>query len=326
MDNAVREVAAEQLADAVRNLREERVTDPVTAVHEARKDLKKTRSVLRLVRGGMPSEARRATNDALREIAAGLAGVRDADVMAQTAGKLHERFAGQVPARAFTTVKRRFATQAARSRDAADGLISEDVVGALQGQLADVKHWPLADLDRDALAAGVAEAYGHGREEFLACRRNQRRGLHEWRKRVKDLWYHAKLSNTFPAMWLALGDAAHDLSDLLGDDHDLGVLAGRIGGRPWPCRRRGPLRRLLPRAAGAGAPAGRLRARCPAGAEKPKAFARRARAYLTVSPLSTIATSAIRPYAQIPPTMRPRFWPARSGVRLASRPRSRRGA
>ena len=159
--DAVREVAAEQLADAVRNLREERVTDPVTAVHEARKDLKKTRSVLRLVRAGIPSEARRATNDTLREIAASLAGVRDADVMAETAGKLHERFVGQVPARAFTTVKRRFATQAVRSRDAADGLISEDVVVALQGRS------PTSSTGRSATSTAMAR---RGRRTGLRAR------------------------------------------------------------------------------------------------------------------------------------------------------------
>ncbi len=127
-------------------------------------------------------------------------------------------------------------------------------------------------------------AYGRGREEFLACRREPTvDGLHEWRKRVKDLWYHAKLlESTFPAMWLALGDAAHDLSDLLGDDHDLGVLAERIGEQPWPvsvdadrfvgfCHER---RAELQQDAFA------LGARL--YAEKPKAFARRARAYLTV--------------------------------------------
>lgn len=280
--DAVRAVAAEQLADAVRNLREERVTDPVTAVHEARKDLKKTRSLLRLARAGMPSDARSATNGALREIAASLAGVRDADVMAETAGKLRERFAGHVPARAFTTVRQRFATQAARSRDAADGLISEDVVGALQAQLADVKHWPLDDLDREGLAAGVSVAYARGRDEHRASRRAPTvDGLHEWRKRVKDLWYHAKLLEiTYPAMWAATADAAHDLSDLLGDDHDLGVLAERIADERWPVsvdaerfvafchERRGELQQE----------AFRLGARL--YAEKPKAFARRTRAYL----------------------------------------------
>ena len=280
--DAVRAVAAEQLADAVRSLREERTGDPVTAVHEARKDLKKTRSVLRLVRAGMPSDARREANGALRAIAADLAGVRDADVMAETAAELHERFAGQVPARAFTTVKRRFATQAARSREAADGLISEDVVSALEAQHAGVGAWPLEELDRAALAEGVTVAYARGRDEFRAGRKEPSvEGLHEWRKRVKDLWYQSKLLEaSYPGIWAATADTAHELSNLLGDDHDLGVLAERIAEQQWPatvepdrfvgfCHTRRA--ELQDEAFALGALL---------YAERPKAFARRVRAYL----------------------------------------------
>jgi len=278
----LRAVAAEQLADAVRNLREERVVDPVTAVHEARKDLKKTRSILRLARSGVPAEARRATNDALREIAAGLADVREADVMVETAQKLHDRFAGQVPARAFSTVRRRFAAQATRSQAAADAAISDEVVAALQEQLAAVKLWPLDDLDRAELAEGVAVAYARGRQELKLARKEPTvDALHEWRKRVKDLWYHAKLlEQSWPAMWKVIGDEAHALADLLGDDHDLGVLAERIEAQEWPASVDGPTfvafchRRREELQAEAFALSRKLYA------DKPEAFARRAGAYL----------------------------------------------
>src|SRR4051794_27463324 len=105
---AVRAVAVEQLDDAIRRLGEDYAHDPVTAVHEARKDLKKTRSLLRLVRTGMDPEARRAANGALRDIAASLAGSRDADVMVATASALRKRFPGKVP----TAVDRRLEADA----------------------------------------------------------------------------------------------------------------------------------------------------------------------------------------------------------------------
>jgi len=47
--------------------------------------------------------------------------------------------------------------------------------------------------------------------------------LHEWRKRVKDLWYQARL--------LSIKRVARDakaLSKLLGDDHDLAVLSTEL--------------------------------------------------------------------------------------------------
>ena len=52
------------------------------------------------------------------------------------------------------------------------------------------------------------------------------RALHEWRKRSKDLWYHLRLvRRAWPEVMTTTADEAHELSDRLGDDHDLVVLA-----------------------------------------------------------------------------------------------------
>ena len=49
--------------------------------------------------------------------------------------------------------------------------------------------------------------------------------LHELRKRVKDLWYQVRLIGDADKHMLGpLADHAHDLSDHLGDDHDLALL------------------------------------------------------------------------------------------------------
>jgi hypothetical protein len=53
--------------------------------------------------------------------------------------------------------------------------------------------------------------------------------MHEWRKRTKDLWYHLRLLRPIASGTLrGQADEAHRLSDLLGDDHDLSVLAGAV--------------------------------------------------------------------------------------------------
>jgi hypothetical protein len=49
--------------------------------------------------------------------------------------------------------------------------------------------------------------------------------LHELRKRVKDLWYQLRLiAEADRPLIRSLADHAHDLSDHLGDDHDLALL------------------------------------------------------------------------------------------------------
>lgn len=270
--DALRAVAVEQLDDAMAQLREP--DDPVKAVHQARKDLKKVRSLLRL---SMRGKHRRSVNAELRDIAAGLAGARDADVMVATIAALRERYAGQLPARVFTTVSRRFA------REAAAAEVDPDVVARLEIQRgAAASLWRFKDPD---VVAGLTRAYAHGRSELRGARRDPDvEILHEWRKRVKDLWYGLRLlEDAWPGPLQALAEEAHVLSDHLGDDHDLGVLLERFTQQEWPasvdaevfvdlCQRRRT--ELQGQAFAVGA---RLYA------EKPQAFGRRLSAYLAAS-------------------------------------------
>jgi CHAD domain-containing protein len=64
-----------------------------------------------------------------------------------------------------------------------------------------------------------------------AARKGSVESLHDWRKRVKDLWYHLRLFESAAPLTLAgqVGEA-HALSDLLGDDHDLAVLRSAVLG------------------------------------------------------------------------------------------------
>lgn len=82
--NAMLRCAGEQLDRAVSELSERISSDPVEAVHAARKAVKKERSLLRMARGSMPAKQRRRENAALREAAQGLSGARDAEAMIAT--------------------------------------------------------------------------------------------------------------------------------------------------------------------------------------------------------------------------------------------------
>jgi hypothetical protein len=62
--------------------------DAATAIHEARKDLKKTRAVLRLVRDQLGKERYGRENARLREASRALSGSRDATVKADTLERL----------------------------------------------------------------------------------------------------------------------------------------------------------------------------------------------------------------------------------------------
>ena len=280
--DTVREVAREQLADAIRNLRDDRDDDPVAAVHAARKDLKKTRSLLRLARPGMDSGVYRRENRTLRDAGRALSGTRDADVLVEVAEGLAERYGGQIPETSFTALRDELAADARAARaDAGDGA-ADEVVAVLEGVAARAAGWPLDDCDRDALVAGAERAYRRGRAALAAALDEPTdERLHDLRKRVKDLWYHARLlEDAFPRVLKAQGKAAHRLSDLLGDDHDLAVLAERVRGGTFVdddtileliARRRAELRDDAVRLAR------RLYA------EPPKAYCQRLRAYVLIA-------------------------------------------
>ncbi len=230
--SSVRTCAREQLAGAVERL-ERADEDPVKAVHEARKHLKKTRALLRLVRPALGKQAYRRENDALREVGLALSGARDADVLAQTVGKLAEHAAGRLPADTFEQLHDALVEEAATARRSAGQAPVPNLATVLEPLRAAelrVEEWPLDDADWETVLAGIGRAYVRGRDAFAVARNTpEPELLHAWRKRAKDLWYHQRLlAPAWPALLGAQAEEAHVLTELLGDDHDLAVLAGRL--------------------------------------------------------------------------------------------------
>jgi CHAD domain-containing protein len=227
VDRAVQRCAAEQLDLAIAQLGDGVKTDPVTAVHEARKALKKVRSLLRLARGTLSASERRRMNRALRDIGRRLSPARDAEVMLQAVDALSEHYAGQLPKTTFNAIKRHLGAQAKPARDALtnSGLIAE-VLEELKAQRLSVDQWALRRGGWQAIGDGLRQSYKRGRRAYrTAARKPKVENLHEWRKRGKDLWYHTRLLEPIsPGIMNGQAKESHHLSDLLGDDHDLAVL------------------------------------------------------------------------------------------------------
>ncbi len=190
------------------------------AVHEARKDLKKLRALLRLTRGELGDATFRRENTCFRDAGRELAGVRDNDVMLDTLSSL------DLPAGTEEELRKQI--QAHRA-DAGDGrrTAAAGVVAMLREARGRVDEWPLERDSFDALRDGLERTYRRGRRDFRAARADpSAEALHEWRKRVKELWHHHTLLRAlWPPVMEALGDEAHQLANRLGDDHDLAMLA-----------------------------------------------------------------------------------------------------
>ncbi len=225
--SAVLRCAREQLDRAVLELSEGISADPVSATHSARKAIKKERSLLRLARGAMPSERRKRENAALRAAARGLSGARDADVMIASIGQLSERFAGQLPDAAFQRLRANFEARRSAQGGHGNGSVVDDrAVQELAAVRARVDDWQLRKGGWKTLESGLLRSYRRGRKTFARARLSgEMSDLHDWRKRVKDLWYHERL--LAPTCGPTVRGHAKELdrlSDLLGDDHDLALL------------------------------------------------------------------------------------------------------
>jgi hypothetical protein len=197
-----------------------------SGVHSARKCLKRLRSLLLLVRPGMPEPAFATLTDRLAGIARGLAPARDAAALADAVDKL-ERETGAGPGlgpiqslRAWLH-KRRHAAEQNLERSAA----SDAMRGLLELRPAFVGLAVYPDNFR-SLAKGLRRCYRTTREGFqhaFAAGRDD--DMHEWRKGVQHHWRQMQLlAPCWPSELTARAEAARSLSQVLGDDHDISLL------------------------------------------------------------------------------------------------------
>lgn len=230
--DGVRRVAREQLEGAASGLREAPPDALGDAVHDARKRIKRVRAVLRLSRDALGDDAYAARNAHLRATAARLSGARDARVLVETLDALVERFAAELPGGATATLRERLVHRrdAAEEDVAADGGRLTEAAAALAEAAARTAEWRLARDGFAALEPGLRRIYRRGRRRLRAAREEpSAERLHDSRKRVKDLWHAAQLLEPAdPERMRELAGRAHDLSDTIGDHHDLSVLRDHV--------------------------------------------------------------------------------------------------
>jgi CYTH domain-containing protein/CHAD domain-containing protein len=249
------------------------------AIHGARKDLKKARAALRLIRDELGEKTFKRENHALRDAARLLSDSRDAEVKLETLDALVEG-SGDAPPGASALWRE--ALVADRERIVGgEGEETGAAVAAIEAVAARAPRWRIRHDGWKLLAPGLDTAYSEGREAFAALRDSPSfDAVHDLRKRAKDLWYQVRLlRDAWEPVLEATAEEIHDFTDLLGDHHDLAVLAEDLEGRGQvdPAQREtlrvlieGRQAELLGEARGTGE---RIYA------EKPKAFARRLRAY-----------------------------------------------
>ena len=222
----IKRLALEQVDEALAQLAGSN-GDLDEAVHSARRCFKKLRAVLRLVRNEIGEKIYKRENALYRDVGRRLSTVRHSAVKLKTLDKLVEHCGDQsvldavAGARERLTSERRTAVQ-----DALGEQLMAEVRTTVREARSRVDTWPIARDDFSALNVGLRRVYKRGRSRLAAARtRCDDESLHEWRKQVKYLWYHIRILRLcWPSMLGELASSLHDLSDTLGDDHDLAEL------------------------------------------------------------------------------------------------------
>jgi hypothetical protein len=237
-------------------------TSAARTVHETRKALKRLRALVSLLKDELPEGEFERENAILRDAGRRLAGARDGEVMVATLERLLKRHPRKLARRRSLAILRdRLAAErdhAAVSTLLGDSSARRELIGEVRALRSRVLQWRLADRPGMAVAEpGLRRIYRQGRRRYRRAARaggDRTLAMHEWRKRVKDLRHAAEmLDRSGPrgggrarhrgrgpgrrrrarrgreaARIHRLARRADALGEVLGEDHDLAVFAGRV--------------------------------------------------------------------------------------------------
>ena len=229
LSHALRRIAREQAAGAIERIEDASAATLEEDIHDVRKALKRTRSLLRLMSAGLDPEVFDRENRTCRAAGHALGPIREAHVLQRTL----DRLAG--------------GCDLADVRDEADALrdgVTETLPRDIDDRFDEVslrlkllrrraKGWSL-EHGRRSIVAGYRRLYRRGRSAFEAARLDpSMHVVHDWRKRMKDAQYTLELiSAADPAAFTSLQAEADAIGELLGEIHDLDVATAFVARHP----------------------------------------------------------------------------------------------
>ena len=227
VQDAVRDVALEQIDCAIEFAGKR--GDRQEIVHQLRKCCKKLRGLIRLVRPVFDDYA--AENAAFRDAGRDFSFLRDCNVLIETYDSLLDTYDDQIERTRFAPIRRRLTLwqkELAHQHDIA-GRLKEFRHTMAQARKR-ARRWQLDDDGFDAIEGGLSKSYKQARRGMTeATQDTTPEAIHEWRKRVKDHWYHARLLGPiWPRPMRAHCEVVDRLGDMLGKHHDLEVFQQRL--------------------------------------------------------------------------------------------------
>jgi CHAD domain-containing protein len=187
-------------------------------LHEARLDLKMARAVLKLLRPAIGKRNYRRGNAVCREAGSLLSPVRDAQALEAAWRSLGL----DIP-----EVARKLADDARKTAETAGVRKCRDLLLVARKE---TKKVAPSRAGWKGVKGGLQRSYGDARRAWKrAWLRGGDADFHEWRKRAKDQRYQMDLFADGAGELTSLDAKLRELSDLLGDEHDMTVLLEKVG-------------------------------------------------------------------------------------------------
>ena len=206
------------IAEALSLLQKESLDE--AAVHDIRVLMKRLRGLLRLYVPAGKRDIVKQLNPVLRDVARSFAAQRDSHVLLETLQQVEGRATRTVARQLRQIVRELDQLTAAVSPELSAEKMAEDLVWVRA-----LWHEELAGLDEATLQDSLARSYRRNRKQGReSLKLRDKEVLHDWRKRVKYLYYQMCALPAGDDNFSAEMERMRKLGSILGKVHDLDIL------------------------------------------------------------------------------------------------------
>jgi CHAD domain-containing protein len=206
--------------------------DQAKLVHDTRKTIKRMRALARLLREEIGEREFRRVNTRLRYAGRRLATSRDSVVRLSTLLRLTALHPKALALEGVERLRTQLEADLSQAdHPECDPRVLDDVAEMRR----ELSHWNLLDHELHALTPGLRRIYREGRRRFARVKRKNARpqDLHDWRKRVKALYYALDMLGGENAKGArGVTKRTERLGEALGEEHDLWMLSMYIEEHP----------------------------------------------------------------------------------------------
>lgn len=213
-------------------------------VHEIRKVIKRSRTLLKLVRDSIGYAGYYRENQVLRAHHRSLGRSRELDVLRVTMAEIHQRYSGLFSEILYDDILDRI--QEEQKNETAllrRKMVYQRIAGDIEAMQSRLPHYVFREEGFRIIEGGLKRTYRQGRNQMASAFAKDAEPfqVHEFRKKGKYLYYQLELLRpAFPRVLKAYARIMEKLTDLLGEYNDLHhaelIIPGLFEGRRYPRR------------------------------------------------------------------------------------------